>query len=204
MVMRRLFGRKKDEEEEKDEKEEISESTGDELTEEPATEAAEEIEAPAEAMEEAEAPAEETAEPAVERVRRAETIPYHDSLPRRLKYLLEESPIASTIEGPDEFSIELMASGERTWIKKASNGPLEYGTGAIPDEDVFIRVSDDVVSELLNAPTFEEFSRIYMQFYRNSEPGKYVKIELRKSISDLNRRGYARVPVLKLLVGAVR
>ncbi|MCF2135938.1 MAG: hypothetical protein K9W43_01740 [Candidatus Thorarchaeota archaeon] len=201
MVMRRLFGRKKSDEEKE---EETAESTEAEMTEEPPTEATEEIEAPAEAMEDAEAPAEESGEPAVERVRRAETIPYHDSLPRRLKYLLEESPIASTIEGPDEFSIELMASGERTWIKKASNGPLEYGTGAVPDEDVFIRVSDDVVSELLNAPTFEEFSRIYMQYYRNSEPGKYVKIELRKSISDLNRRGYARVPVLKLLVGAVR
>ena len=202
--MRRFFGRKKsDEEKVKEEEEETAAEEQDAAETAAATEPS--AEAPAESVEGSTAapPTDET-EPPVERVRQAETIPYHDSLPKRLRYLLEESSIASTIEGPDEFSIELMASGERTWIKKNANGPIEYGSGAVPDEDVFIRVSDDVVSELLNASTFEEFSKIYMQYYRNSGPGKYVKIELRKAISDLNRRGYARVPLLKLLVGAAR
>lgn len=199
MVMRKLFGRKKkDEESDKAEAETTEETVAEEAAPEVETAEATEV-----TSDETEVPAEE-AETPVEKIRRKETLPYHDSLPKRLKFLLEESNIASTIEGPDEFSLELMASGERTWIKKASNGPIQYGTGAIPDEDVFIRVSDDVVSELLDAPTYEEFSRIYMHYYRNAEPGKYVKIELRKSITDLNRRGYARVPLLKLLVGAAR
>ncbi|MGQ4871436.1 MAG: hypothetical protein ACP6IT_06340 [Candidatus Thorarchaeota archaeon] len=202
MVIRRLFGRKKKEEEAEPEVEPAEESVAAEAAESaPESETAAVTEEAPSAEEVVE---EESAEAETVAVRRDDTIPYHDSLPRRLRYLLEETSIASTVEGPDEFSLEIMAMGERVWIKKAANGPIEYGTGAIPDEDVFIRVSNDVVRELLDAPNFEEFSRIYMHYYRNSEPGKYVKIELRKSITDLNRRGYARNPLLKLLVGAAR
>jgi hypothetical protein len=43
-----------------------------------------------------------------------------------------------------------------------------------------------------------------MKYYKNPEAGKFVKIELRKDVNGLNRRGYARVPLLKLLIGMTR
>jgi hypothetical protein len=106
--------------------------------------------------------------------------------------------------GPDEFTIEFMAMGERFWIRKSANGPIEHGVGAIPDEDVFVRVSDSVTQELLSAETFDEFVKVYMEHYKNPGPGKFVKVELRKDVSSLNRMGYARVQLLKLIIGSVR
>ena len=89
-------------------------------------------------------------------------------------------------------------------VAKKPMGEIEIATGAAPDEDVFIRIGNDVVAELLSAASFSEFSVLYLKYYKNPEPGKFVKIELRKPITELNRRGYARVPTLKLLIGAAR
>ncbi len=209
MVMRRLFGRKKEEKKEEKGTEEAVEEAAEAAAEETAAEAAEgPVPEPESAAAEESSPLEVVNEPAAEsRPESAapeETIPYHDSLQKRLKYLLEESEISSTIRPEDEFTIEIMAMGERVWVRKRAHGPIEYGTGAISDKDVFIRVANDVVRELLDAPNFTEFSRTYMHYYRNADPGKFVKIELRRSIDELTPRGYARCPLLKLLVGEWR
>ncbi|TFG15032.1 hypothetical protein EU537_01980 [Candidatus Thorarchaeota archaeon] len=83
-------------------------------------------------------------------------------------------------------------------------GEVKIESGTSPEEDVFIRIANDVTQELLDAPSFEKFSEIYLKYYKDPGPGKFVKIELRKPITNLNRRGYARVPTLKLLIGAAR
>ena len=134
----------------------------------------------------------------------AATIPYHSEITDRLKYMFHDANIAANIEGPDEFTIEFMAMGERFNFIKDARGEVKFNTGAAPDEDVFIRISNDAVAELLSAPNFEEFRQIYMKYYRRPEAGRFVKIELRKDLVWMNRQGYARVPLLKLLVGQVR
>ncbi|MFW9847249.1 MAG: hypothetical protein ACFFD6_10900 [Candidatus Thorarchaeota archaeon] len=134
----------------------------------------------------------------------ASTIPYHSEITDRLKYMFHDANIAANIEGPDEFTIEFMAMGERFNFMKEARSDVKFGTGTAPDEDVFIRISNDAVAELLSAPNFEAFRQIYMRYYRNPEPGRFVKIELRKDLVWMNRQGYARVPLLKLLVGQVR
>ncbi|MHA2309847.1 MAG: hypothetical protein ACXADF_00035 [Candidatus Thorarchaeota archaeon] len=132
------------------------------------------------------------------------TIPYHSEITDRLQYMFNDSNIAANIEGPDEFTIEFMAMGERFNFIKEARGEVKYGTGTAPDEDVFIRISNDAVAELLSAPNFEEFRQVYMKYYKAPDAGKFVKIELRKDLVWMNRQGYARVPLLKLLVGQVR
>ncbi len=132
------------------------------------------------------------------------TIPYHSEITERLKYMFDDSNIAANIEGPDEFTIEFMAMGERFNFIKEARGDVKFGTGDAPDEDVFIRISNDAVAELLSAPNFEEFRQIYMKYYKSPDAGKFVKVELRKDLVWMNRHGYARVPLLKLLVGQVR
>ena len=134
----------------------------------------------------------------------AATIPYHSEITDRLRYMFQDANIATNIEGPDEFTIEFMAMGERFNFIKEARGEVKFGTGTAPDEDVFIRISNDAVTELLSVPNFQEFRQIYMKYYRNPEAGKFVKIELRKDLVWMNRQGYARVPLLKLLVGQVR
>ncbi|MHA1907113.1 MAG: hypothetical protein ACW98Y_07450 [Candidatus Thorarchaeota archaeon] len=189
-MMRKFFGRKKDDDKKDEEKEEVVEEV---LEETPAEAVEEPVEE--EVIEESETPA-----PAGLTV----TIPYHATIQDRLKYLLTEPPLNETIEAPDEFKLEIMAMGERFMVAKKPMGEIEIATGAAPDEDVFIRIGNDVVSELLSAASFSEFSVLYLKYYKNPEPGKFVKIELRKPITELNRRGYARVPTLKLLIGAAR
>ncbi len=132
------------------------------------------------------------------------TIPYHSSLLDRLLYMFKDSQTASSIQGPDEFVLEFLAVGERFWIRKEANGPVQHGSGAIPDEDVYVRVSDSAVQELLSAATFDEFSQAYLKHYKNPLAGSFIKVELRKDISSLNRVGYARIPLLKLLIGVKR
>lgn len=134
----------------------------------------------------------------------AATIPYHSEITDRLQYMFNDSNIAANIEGTDKFTIEFMAMGERFNFIKEALSEVKYGIGSAPDEDVFIRISNDAVAELLSAPNFEEFRQIYMKYYRNPDAGKFVKIELRKDLVWMNRQGYARVPLLKLLVGQVR
>ncbi len=188
-MLRRLLGLgKKDDEEKDEEKEAEVEEKEDKVEEEKAIEQ----EVPHE-----EAPEEEVGTP-------AETIPYHSSLQDRLKYLLTEPVWADSIEAPDHFSLEFMTMGERFNVTKESMGEVIIESGTSPDEDVFIRIANDVTQELLDAPSFEKFSEIYLKYYKNPGPGKFVKIELRKPITNLNRRGYARVPTLKLLIGAAR
>ncbi|MHA1959993.1 MAG: hypothetical protein ACW99U_07170 [Candidatus Thorarchaeota archaeon] len=192
MAIRRLFGRKKKEEETKEEPEPVG-----------AEEPGEEEPAPAEeavADEPVEASEDVVEEPVADL---GATIPYHDSFQDRLKFFFGAESGAG-IEAPDEFMLEFMAMGERFHIVKKPMGGVEFGVGAISDEDAFIRVGQDVVQDLLTAATFGEFSEIFIRYYKNPDPGKFVKIELRKAMFDLNRRGYARVPILKLLTGQAR
>jgi hypothetical protein len=197
-MMRKIFGRKKDEKKEDTDGKEGKASSEDSVSTEDTNVPAAQVAAPA-APEEVEATAETTLS-----TEGSVTIPYHATFQDRLKYMLTEDPLASSIEAPDEFKLELMAMGERFTVVKKSMGEVELSTGAAPDEDVFIRVSNDAVSELLSAANFTDFSKLYLKYYKNAEAGKFVKIELRKSITELNRRGYARVPALKLLIGAAR
>jgi hypothetical protein len=195
--IKKLFGRDEEKEEEK---------------ESPAVEEAapEDAPSPAEVVEEAAEPEPES-EPEVAAepdepfpVDGAATIPYHSDITDRLQYMFQDANIAANIEGTDKFTIEFMAMGERFNFIKEALSEVKYGTGTAPDEDVYIRISNDAVSELLSAPNFEEFRQIYMKYYRNPDAGKFVKIELRKDLVWMNRQGYARVPLLKLLVGQVR
>ena len=188
--MSRFFRRKKKDKEKAEPKptEETAAVTEDAVDEPEATE-----EEPA---------ATEVAEPVPEG--RGDTIPYHDSLQDRLMYMLNDTKMADGLEGTHEFTLEFMAMGERFWIGKVALGEIETKVGTAADEDAHIRISNDAVSELLNAATFATFSEIYLKYYKTSDAGKFIKIEARKPISDMNRRGYARVPVLKLLIGAAR
>ncbi len=205
--MRRIFGKKK-----KDDDKPSEEEVVDEVVEQPATDEEPEAAAESEVTEAEEsvpdaAEAEESEPEGAEEVTSEGltiTIPYHATIQDRLKYMLTEGPLAESIQAPDEFRLELMAMGERFTITKASMGEVQIGTGTAPDEDVFIRIGNDAVGDLLSAANFSEFSTLYMKYYKNAEPGKFVKIELRKPITELNRRGYARIPPLKLLIGAVR
>jgi len=191
--MSRFFKRKKDEKSEEGtaEAEPVKDAEA-ETTEEVAEE--ETVDAP------------EVAEEAAEEVSvgRGETIPYHSEIQDRLMYMFNDPSIGGGIEGTDEFYIEFMAMGERFWIGKAPLGDIEIKTGAMTDQDAHVRIANDVVSDLLSAATFVEFSKIYLQYYKSAEAGKFVKIEVRKPITDLNRRGYARVPIMKLLIGSAR
>lgn len=192
-MMRRIFGKKKDDDE-KDSEKEI-----DEVAEEEIPKAVEEsLEVDESSTDEVET------EAAISTEGLTITMPYHATIQDRLKFMLTEGPLADPIEAPDEFKLELMAMGERFTIIKDSMGDVAITSGTVPDEDVFIRIGNDVVAELLSASNFSEFSTLYMRYYKNAEPGKFVKIELRKPITELNRRGYARVPTLKLLIGATR
>ncbi|MGY5870648.1 MAG: hypothetical protein RTV72_00225 [Candidatus Thorarchaeota archaeon] len=187
--MSRFFRRKKDEESEK------------------GTAEAEQVDAAeVETTEEETVDAPEAAEEVAEEVSagRGDTIPYHSEIQDRLMYMFNDSGMGAGIEGTDEFYIEFMAMGERFWIGKAPLGDIELKTGAMTDQDAHVRIANDVVSDLLSAATFSEFSKIYLQYYKSAEAGKFVKIEVRKPITDLNRRGYARVPIMKLLIGSAR
>jgi hypothetical protein len=191
--MSRFFRRKKDEKKDEGTAEAESVEAAEADTTEEGTE--ETVEAP-----------EATEEDVAEEVStgRGDTIPYHSEIQDRLMYMFNDPNMGGGIEGTDEFYIEFMAMGERFWIGKAPLGDIELKTGAMTDQDAHVRISNDVVSDLLSAATFVEFSKIYLEYYKNAEAGKFVKIEVRKPITDLNRRGYARVPIMKLLIGSAR
>jgi hypothetical protein len=186
--MARFFRRKKSDEEEK---ETVEDAQKDAVQ-------AEEIETSVNEAEVEGAPTE--AAP----VGREATIPYHASIQDRLMYMFNDSHMGAGIEGTDEFYIEFMAMGERFWIGKAPLGKVSIKAGAMTDQDAHVRISNEAAAELLSASNFSEFSKIFMQYYKNAEAGKFVKIEVRKPITDLNRRGYARVPIMKLLIGSAR
>ena len=193
--MSRFFRRKK-----KDDEEAEAKSDEAPAVEEPITKPAE-PDAPAEVVDD-EVATTEVAEEVPEG--RGDTIPYHDSIQDRLVYMMNDERMADGLEGTHEFTLEFMAMGERFWISKAPLGEIETKVGKASDEDAHIRISNDSVSDLLTAATFAEFSKIYLKHYKTSEAGKFIKIETRKPITDLNRKGYARVPILKLLIGAAR
>jgi hypothetical protein len=204
--IKKFFKGKEEEEEEKEAAEEIAE-----VTEEPVAEVEEtpEIEPVETAVEPEPTPTptpevEEAAPEAEVSVAVGGTIPYHATFQDRLKYMFADAQIGAGIEAPDSFMLEFMAEGERFYITKPSMGEFDIITGKAPDEDAFIRISDGVMKELLSAATFSDFSDTYMKYYKNGEAGLFVKIELRKDITALNRRGYARVPVLRTLIGSVR
>ncbi len=144
----------------------------------------------------------EVSEPTTED--KKETIPYHDSIQDRLVFMFNDAAMADGLEGTHDFTLEFMAMGERFWVGKAALGEIETKVDSAADEDAHIRISNESVSDLLAAATFSEFSNIYLKHYKTSEAGKFIKIEIRKPIIDLNRKGYAKVPILKLLIGASR
>ncbi|RDE13632.1 MAG: hypothetical protein C4K47_05820 [Candidatus Thorarchaeota archaeon] len=135
---------------------------------------------------------------------RGGTVPYHNSLPDRLKYFSDDQSAVKGLESTDSFTLGFLAMGDRFKVEKEPMGPIKVEPGMTHEEDAFIRVSNEAVAELLSAASFKEFSDVYMHYYRNAGPGKFVKIELREDISSLNKRGFARVPILKLLIGTAR
>ena len=191
--MSRFFRRKKDKDEGTAEEEPV-EGTKAEIIEDEET------------VEEQEVEVDDTTESVPEEmpVGREATIPYHADIKERLMYMFKDSHIGAGIEGTDEFYIEFMAMGERFGIGKAPLGEVVSKTGTMADQDAHIRISNEVTADLLSAATFSEFSKIYLKYYKNAEAGKFIKIEVRKPITDLNRRGYARVPIMKLLIGSAR
>ncbi len=206
-MLRKIFGGKKDDDEDKTDDTEGKTPAATEESVSTAESPAEEIVETSSAEEPVESP--EATEPVADDVEPAttgdsSTMPVHASIQDRLKYMLTEGASAECIEAPDTFKLEFMAMGERFTVVKESMAEVTITSGSTPDEDVFIRIGNDVVAELLDAANFDLFSQIYLKYYKNAEPGKFVKIELRKPITDLNRRGYARVPALKLLIGAAR
>lgn len=184
--LRRIMG--KDEEEQEEGQEVSTDDTEASVAIEPETELIPEVET------EMEAPAEG----------RADTLPYHATIQERLMYLFNDPKTGAGIEGTDEFTLEFMAVGERFSIRKAQLGDVEMKSGSSMDHDAHIRIANELVPDLLSAATFHEFSKIFLNYYKNAEAGKFVKVEVRKPITDLNRRGYARVPIMKLLIGAAR
>ncbi len=204
--MRRLFGRKKKDDESKDVTEEAESTESVTPSETPEPEPVVEPE-PSQVVSEPSTTAVSQATVPISEVSAPEVVgglPHHTSFVERLIYLFNDATAGAHIEATDEFHLEFLVLGERFWIRKEHMGPVKSGTGAIPDEDVFVRISDTVAHELLAAPTFEEFTKTYMRYYKNQQSGKFVKIELRKDVSSLARVGYARVPILKLLIGTVR
>jgi hypothetical protein len=184
----------------------IGKDEEDESAEEPTPEAEETAEAPKEAgaIQVTEPTSEVAEEVDVTTDGRGDTLPYHATVQERLMYLFNNEKTGSGIEGTDEFILEFMAMGERFWIGKAQLGDVQMKSGSSTDHDAHIRIANELVPDLLSASTFSEFSRKFLNYYKNPEAGKFVKIEVRKPITDLNRRGYARVPIMKLLIGAAR
>jgi hypothetical protein len=211
--IRKLLGREEEKEEKAAEEVPAAETTEETVQEEAVHEEAAHPETPAEPVSEEpavepepdpETKAEETVPEEPVPDDRRTTLPYHSEFTERLKYLFGDPTAAAGMEGPDEFALEFMAMGERFYVVKEAHGEMKYGAGSAPDEDVYIRIANDTVAELLSAATFAGFSEIYIRDYRKPDAGKFVKIELRKDISSMNRRGYARIPLLKLLVGQAR
>lgn len=194
--IRRIMGKDEDEEERT-----ADEGAVESEVEEPAA-----VEAPVEDEGVPEPPAEDVPEPEDEAPSegRGDTLPYHDTIQDRLVYLFNHEKTGAGLEGTDEFVLEFMAMGERFSIAKAQLGEVQLKGGSATDHDAHVRIANDLVPELLSASTFSEFSKLFMNYYKNAEAGKFVKIEVRKPMTDLNRRGYARVPIMKLLVGAAR
>lgn len=196
-MVRKIFGRgKKDTEEEKEKS--VDEKLGSRELEETY------IPPPSETHIEATPTETEESLPEAKQSERGGTVPYHSSLPDRLKYFFDDTSAVKGIESTDAFTIGFLAMGDRFKVEKESMGPIKVDSGMTHDEDAFIRVSNDAVADLLSAATFKEFSDVYMRYYRNAGPGKFVKIELREDVSSLNKRGFARVPLLKLLIGTAR
>jgi hypothetical protein len=202
-MVRKIFGRgKKETEEEEEEEEIVDEKLGPREIEEPYSPPTPETHieiAPIETEKLPSVGAKQSKPP-----ERSATIPYHSSLPERLKYFFDDLSAVKGLESTDSFTIGFLAMGDRFKVEKESMGPIKVDSGMTHEEDAFIRVSNDAVAELLSAASFKDFSDVYMRYYRNAGPGKFVKIELREDISSLNKRGFARVPILKLLIGTAR
>jgi hypothetical protein len=197
-MVRKIFGRGKKGTVEEEEGESVDKELGPREIEEPYTPPSTEIHV------EAAPPGTEKPLAETKQSDRGGTVPYHNSLPDRLKYFFDDPSAVKGLESTDAFTIGFLAMGDRFKVEKESLGPIKVDSGMTHDEDAFIRVSNDAVADLLAAATFKEFSDVYMRYYRSASPGKFVKIELREDISSLNKRGFARVPLLKLLIGTAR
>lgn len=104
------------------------------------------------------------------------------------------------IPAPATFKIQFLAGGDAFYIIKEELKHPHIEPSRTRAEDVFIRISNAVVDELLEAPDFDTFNEIFRKYAKSQTADHYVKVDIRTDIFELNKKGFASSPFLKMLV----
>ncbi len=104
------------------------------------------------------------------------------------------------IPAPVSFKIQFLAGGDAFFIIKEELKQPHIEPSRTRGEDVFIRISEAVVEELVEAPDFNTFNEIFRKYAKSQTADHYVKVDIRTDIFELNKKGFAKSPFLKMLV----
>ena len=124
------------------------------------------------------------------------------TLSQWLGQILQTADIVETSKALGNISIQFLSSGIPFYVSKQGVKSLTLTMGRQVKNDVVITVSDLAERKLAGMSNFEDFAASYYRLVSDPKPQEYVKIKLMDDLSELRKKGYFRMKLLRTLIQA--
>ncbi|MFX0096129.1 MAG: hypothetical protein ACFE7E_00045 [Candidatus Hodarchaeota archaeon] len=101
-----------------------------------------------------------------------------------------------------DISMQFYSGGTPFYVSKQGVGSLTLAMGRQVKNDVVITISDLAEKKLIGMSNFDDFAASYRKLASNPRPQEYVKIKLMDDLSELRKKGYFRLKLLRTLIQA--
>ncbi|MFX1487370.1 MAG: hypothetical protein ACFFBS_09805 [Promethearchaeota archaeon] len=119
-----------------------------------------------------------------------------------LDQTLQTPDIAEKSKALGNISMQFYSAGVPFFVSKHGVRSLELTKGRQVKNDVVITISDLAEKKLLKVSDFEDFEASYHRLVSNPSPQEYVRIKLMDDLSELRKKGYFRLRLLRTLIQA--
>ena len=119
-----------------------------------------------------------------------------------LGQILLTADIVEKSKALGNISMQFYSSGIPFYVSKQGVKSLTLTMGRQVKNDVVITISDLAERKLAGMSNFEDFAASYNKLVSNPKPQEYVKIKLIDDLSELRKKGYFRLKLLRTLIQA--
>ena len=119
-----------------------------------------------------------------------------------LDHTLQTPDIGEKSKALGNISMQFYSGGVPFFVSKQGVKSLRLTKGRQVKNDVVITISDLAEKELLKVSDFEDFAASYRRLVLNPKPQEYVRIKLMDDLSELRKKGYFRLRLLRTLIQA--
>lgn len=126
----------------------------------------------------------------------------HKTFSQWLGQVLLNADIMEESKALGNISMQFYSGGIPFYVSKQGVKSLSLTMGRQVKNDVVITISDLAERKLAGMSNLEDFAASYRRLVSNPKPQEFVKIKLMDDLSELRKKGYFRLKLLRTLIQA--